>query len=548
MIVQKDDAEADYIIVGAGSAGCVLAARLSSAGAKVLLLEAGPADRYAMVRVPAGALKLRGHPVVDWRFVTEASNDAGGRRFQWARGRLLGGSSSINGMNFVRGLPSDFDSWAAEGCEGWSYREVLPYFKSMERYDHGSDAFRGRDGPLRVDNYRTILELTHRFVNAAVEAGFPRFPDLNAATDEGVGYSQMARDGRFRASSARAFLAPAMRRSNLRVVTNTMITGLDFDGRRCIGVRGRRDGSEVTWRARREVLLSAGAIGSPHLLQVSGVGDATHLQSLGLSPKHSLPGVGRNLSDHYSAVVSQRVHGALTLNDISGSWRLLPAVVQWLAAGSGPLTFGATTATVYCRSRADLPHPDIQLLFMPGSFLPRVNGSRKELGQLENEPGIRVSVSAARPKSRGTVLARSPDVTVHPRIDPGYLTERADLDTLLAGIGIARRIFSMPALRSNIVAETLPGAKVVTDDGLETYVRQTGNTSFHPCGTCKMGTDPDAVVDQRMKVRGIDRLRVIDASIMPSITSGNINAPATMIGEKGAAIVLEDARESRWNY
>lgn len=534
--------EADYVIVGAGSAGCVLAARLSAAGASVLLLEAGPADRYAMVKVPAGALKLRGHPVLDWRFVTEISSDAGERRFQWARGRVLGGSSSINGMNFVRGLPSDFDSWEAAGCAGWGFRDVLPHFKTMERYDNGSDAFRGRSGPLRVEDYRTILELTHRFVNAAVEAGFPRFPDLNAATDEGVGFSQMARNGRFRASSARAFLAPAMRRANLRVVTNAMVTGLAFDGRRCIGVQGRSNGSEVSWRARREVLLSAGAIGSPHLLQVSGVGDAAHLQSIGVSPKHVLPGVGRNLSDHYSTVVSQRVRGALTLNDINGSWRLLPAAIQWLTAGSGPFTFGATTATVYCRSRADLPHPDIQLLFMPGSFLPRVNGSRKELGQLEGQPGIRVSVSAARPRSRGTIRARSPDIDIHPSIDTGYLTERADVDTLLSGIRIARRIFSMPALRSNIVAETLPGPSVVTNEELETYARRTGNTSFHPCGTCKMGIDAEAVVDSRLRVRGIDRLRVIDASIMPSITSGNINAPATMIGEKGAAIVMEDAK------
>lgn len=534
--------DADYIIVGAGSAGCVLADRLSATGAKVVVLEAGPSDNYAMVRLPAGALKLRGHPIIDWKFVTQPSREAATRHFQWPRGRLLGGSSSLNGMNFVRGLPSDFDSWAESGCAGWSFAEVLPYFRSMERYDGGADDLRGRAGPLRVEDYRTILDLTHRFVEAAQEAGFQRFADLNGATDEGVGHSQMARDGRWRASSARAFLAPATARPNLRVVTDAMVLGLELDGKRCVGVRFRQGGEERTLRARREVVLSAGAIGSPHLLQVSGIGEPDHIASIGVTPRHDLPGVGRNLSDHYSAVVSQRVHGALTLNDIAGSWRLLPALVQWLVLGSGPLTFGATTATVYCRSQSRLAHPDIQMLFMPGSLLPRTNASRRQLGQLEKEPGMRITVCAARPKSRGSILARSADISIHPKIDTGYLTERADIDTLVSGMRIARRIFASPALRPYIVSETLPGHAVQTDDDLEAYIRQTGNSAFHPCGTCRMGTDSGAVVDPRLRVLGIDRLRVIAASVMPTITSGNINAPATMIGEKGAAIILEDQR------
>lgn len=536
--------DADYIIVGAGSAGCVLANRLSANGSQVVILESGPKDNYPMVHLPAGALYLRGHPVIDWKFTTEASSDAGKRQFEWPRGRLLGGSSSLNGMNFVRGLPSDFDSWEEAGCKGWGFKDVLPYFKSMERYDGGSDELRGRNGPLRVENYRTILDLTHCFVEAAQQAGFAKFPDLNGATGEGVGYSQMSRNGRFRASSAQAFLKPAMSRPNLRVITEATVLELLFDGKRCTGLRYRQGGEEHTLQVRREMIVSAGAIGSPHLLQVSGVGDAEHLRSIGVTPKHDLPGVGRNLIDHYSAVVSQRVKDILTLNDIAGSWRLVPALFQWLALSKGPLTFGATTATVYVRSRPDLAHPDIQMLFIPAAFLPRTDKDGKQIGALAKEPGMRITVSAARPKSRGSVLAGSADVTVQPKINTGYLTSRADADTILSGIKIARRIFSMPALQPYIVGEHLPGASAQSDDDLNAYVRNTGNSVYHPCGTCRMGTDADAVVDARLKVHGLDNVRVVDASIMPSTPSGNINAPTTMIGEKGSAIILEDERRN----
>ncbi len=529
-------ADADYVVIGAGSAGCVVAGRLSETGARVVLLEAGPPDRQWLVRIPAGALKLRGHPVLDWNFVTEPVANAGGRPFQWPRGRVLGGSSSINGMNFVRGLPSDYDYWAQSGCRGWSYDEVLPYFRKMERYDGGADEERGRDGPLRVEDYTQILPLTHKFVRAAEEAGFRVFPDLNGRVGEGVGYSQMSRDGRFRASATR-FLS---KRANLCIETDAVVSGLQFEGRRCVGVAYRQHGQPRTVRATREVIVSAGAIGSPHLLQISGIGPADHLRSIGVEVVHDVPGVGQNLSDHYAATVSQRAQGVLTLNQISRGPRLLWSIAKWLAVGKGPLTFGSTAASVFCRSRAGLEHPDIQLLFMPGSLLARTGDKRQQLGKFEAQPGMRVSVSCAHPESRGTVMARTADPDERPAIAPGYLSSHRDVEVLISGIRIARRIFAQAAVAPFIVSETLPGSGVETDAALEDYVRRSGHTSFHPAGTCKMGGDPMAVVDPRLRVHGVGGLRVIDASVMPAVTTGNINAPTMMIGEKGAAMMIED--------
>jgi choline dehydrogenase len=528
--------EADYVIVGAGSAGCVLANRLSADGSQVVLLEAGPTDWHPMIHVPAGVLKLLYNPRVNWNYKTEPEPNTGNRVVHWPRGRVLGGSSSINGMLFVRGNSADFDGWAQMGCRGWSYEDVLPYFKSIERYAPGDDAHRGKSGPLLIEDYRTILPLTHRFVEAAQQAGFPFTKDLSGAQMEGVGYSQMSRNGRFRGSTARTFLAEARGRANLRVETNAYSTGLLLDGRRCTGVTFRQKGVDRTVRARREVIVSGGTINSPHLLQVSGIGPASHLKSIGVDVRHDLPGVGANLSDHYVVRVSQRVRDAVSINQLARPPRLLGEIARWVMTGRGALTFGVSSAQVFCRSRDGLASPDIQLLFSPASY------DESKFGTLETKPGVTIAVSIARPESRGTIMATSRDPLARPVIRPNYLAVESDLAVSMAGIKHARRIFASPAFAPHSVGEITPGPGVVTDDEVAAFARSTGGTLYHPVGTCRMGEDPQAVVDSRLRVRGLDGLRVIDASIMPIVTTGNTNAPTIMIAEKGAAMIREDAR------
>src|SRR5215470_13758008 len=531
----QSDIDADYVVVGAGSAGCVLASRLSEDGSRVVLLEAGPKDWHPMIHVPAGVLKLLHNPRVNWNYATDPEAGLAGRQIDWPRGRVLGGSSSINGMLWIRGHPADYDGWSQMGCKGWSFDEVLRYFKSIERYAPGEPEERGKSGPVLVEDYRTTLALTHRFVDAAQQVGIPFTRDLNGRQHEGVGYSQMSRNGRLRGSTARTFLAQARGRPNLRIETKALAVKLLFQGRRCVGVVFRQHGQERRAMAAREVILSGGTINSPHLLQVSGVGPAAHLKSIGVPLVHDLPGVGANLSDHYAIRISHRVKGAVSINELSRLPRLAGEIARWLTTGRGALTFGVSSAQAFARSREALASPDIQLLFSPASY------DQNRFGELEREPGMTIAVSIARPASRGTIMAKSPDPFVRPSLKPSYLAVPNDLRVSLAGIALARRVFAAPALADHSVKEITPGPEVGTEEALADYIRQQGTTIYHIVGTCRMGEDPMAVVDSRLKVRGLAGLRVIDASVMPAVTTANTNAPTIMIAEKGAAMLRQDA-------
>lgn len=529
----------DFVVIGAGSAGCVVAARLAEAGYRICLLEAGGRDSHPFIHIPAGVGHLLYDPRYNWMYASEPEEGTYGRPIHTPRGKVLGGSSSINGMLYVRGNPADYDGWAQLGCRGWSYDEVMPLFRRGETYaGDGDPQYRGRTGPLKVEDYRTILPLTHLFVKAAQEAGFAYTPDLNGARQEGVGYAQMTRRGRLRGSTFRTYLQVPAAQRNVEVIANAAASGLIIENGRCVGVRYLQGGQAKEVRASREVILSAGPIGSPQVLQLSGIGDPEHLSSVGIATRLGLPGVGRNLSDHLTVRLVCRLRNLTTINELARGWRLAREVMKFGLTGKGALTFGVTSAMVFCRSREGLESPDLQLLFTPASYV-----FGKAL-VLEDQPGMTVAVCPTRPGSRGTVLIDSADPKARPKIRYGYATDRDDLRVMTAGLAHARSIFAAPAFSNYIVEETRPGNAVTDNAQVEEFVRREGSSLYHPVGTCKMGIDDAAVVDPRLKVRGIDGLRVADSSIMPYLTTGNTNAPTIMIGEKAADLIIEDARKA----
>ncbi|HSZ95746.1 MAG TPA: choline dehydrogenase [Bradyrhizobium sp.] len=529
--------EFDYIVVGAGSAGCVLVNRLTADGKySVLLLEAGPEDSHLWIHIPLGYGRLFKEKAVNWMYQTEPEPGLNGRNVFQPRGKVLGGSSSINGLLYVRGQHEDYDRWRQHGNLGWGFDDVLPYFKKAEDQTRGGDDFHGVGGPLPVSDWRHADPLSAAFVDAAAEVGFPKNSDFNGATQEGAGFFQTTTKGGRRASTAVAYLRPAKARPNLHVETSALAEQILFEGRRAVGVSYRAAGIPRTARARKEILISGGAFNSPQLLQLSGVGPADLLRQHGIEVVLDAPGVGNDLQDHMQVRVVMRCSQAITLNDIvNNPIRKVLTGLRYAAFRTGPLTIAAGTSGAFFKTNPRLATPDIQIHFLPFS-------TDKMGEKLHPFSGFTASVCQLRPESRGSLRIKSADPAAPPEIRINYLASDVDRATNVEGLKILRRILHAQALAPYVVEEVDPGDKITSDEALLAYCRARGTTIYHPTSTCRMGNDPLAVVDQRLRVRGIDGLRVIDASVMPDLVSGNTNAPVIMIAEKASDLILQDAR------
>jgi choline dehydrogenase len=527
----------DYIVVGAGSAGAAVAHRLSADRKnQVLLLEAGPASHH-WSRVPLGYAKLLHNPKVNWRYHSEPMANANGRSLYVPRGRMLGGSSSINGTAFVRGQAQDFDSWAQMGNRGWSYQDVLPHFKAMETFeDGGDDEFRGREGPLRVTDPDASDPLFATVIKAAGEVGVRHNPDYNGANQDGIAMSQATISKGRRMSTAYCYLEPIRNRPNLRIQTDALTEALLLDGKRCKGVRYTVDGTVHEAHARREVVVSGGSINSPQLLELSGIGQPNRLQGLGIAVNHAVPGVGENLRDHFAPRTRWSIGAkGYTFNDRGRGLGLITQVFKYALFGKGMFGMVAAPLRAFVRSREGLEAPDLLLGWVP--MLYESNPAPK----ISSQSGMTCYAHPMRPESKGSIHIISSDPRTQPAIDFNFLSAQVDEDLTIIAVRIARSIMTAPALADLQVTELAPGAALESDDEIIKWVKASAETTYHPVGTCKMGSDEMAVVDERLRVRGIEGLRVADASIMPTLTSGNTNAPSIMIGEKAAAMVLEDA-------
>lgn len=526
----------DYVVVGAGSAGCVAAGRLSeSRTGTVCVLEAGPRDRHPAIHVPAAVIHALGNPSIDWMFRTAPGWGTAGRSIMQSRGKTLGGSGSINGNIYTRGHPSDFDGWSDGGNPGWSYAEVLGYFKRTETRMGAADArYRGDSGPVAITDIDRPDPLCDAFIAAAEANGVARNPDYNGPKQEGVAYVQRSIHKGRRVSSARAFLYPAIRRGNTDVRTNAHVLRILFEGRRAVGVIYRRGGTEHVVRARREIILSAGAVGSPHILQLSGIGAPEHLAQLGVGVVHALQGVGENLQDHYAARIVMRIRNARTINDRARGLSLAREVLHYTLTRRGVLAL--TPTLVYCFAKSDpaLERGDIQVSFTPASYPSGVWAG------LDRFPGATMACWQQRPVSRGFVRTVSPDPMAAPELQPNYLAEEADQRAIVAAMRLARRISASAPFATFVDHESWPGPEAASDADLLDHARRTGNTTYHLMGTCRMGPQdrPDSVVDHQLRLHQVAGLRVADTSVMPTMPAANTNASALMIGERVADFVL----------